>query len=129
MYETHSPDVAANARLAPTGEAHDAGLAPSLHCETLDVDGRAVVTLRGELDLASSPELLRQLQLLLNRPVTTLTLDLADLSFIDSSGLGALCRVRQDAADRGIALDLHRVPAHARRVLDITGLTPLFTMG
>src|SRR4249919_633068 len=117
MHETQSPDAAANARLAPTGEAHDPGLAPSLHCETLEVDGRAVVTLRGELDLASSPELQRQLQLLLNRPVTTLTLDLADLSFIDSSGLGALCQVRQDAEDRGIALDLHRVPAHARRVL------------
>jgi anti-anti-sigma factor len=129
MYETRSPDAAANARLAPTGEAHDAGLAPSLHCETLEVDGRAIVTLRGELDLASSPELLRQLQLLLNQPITTLTLDLADLSFIDSSGLGTLCRVRQDAEDRGIALDLHRVPDHARRVLEITGLTQLFTIG
>jgi anti-sigma B factor antagonist len=129
MYETQRRDAAANARLAPTGEAHDPGLAPSLHCETLDVDGRVVVTLRGELDLASSPQLLRQLQLLLSQPVTSLTIDLADLSFIDSSGLGTLCRVRQDAIDRGIALDLQRVPPHARRVLEITGLTPLFTIG
>jgi anti-sigma B factor antagonist len=128
-YKTQSPDAAANARLAPTGEAHDPGLAPSLHCETLDVDGCVVVTLRGELDLASAPELLRQLQLLLNRPVTSLTLDLADLSFIDSSGLGTLCQVRQDAMDRAIPLDLQRVPPHARRVLEITGLTPLFTIG
>jgi anti-sigma B factor antagonist len=129
MYETQSPDAVENARLAPTGEAHDAGLAPSLRCETADVDGGVVVTLRGELDLASSPELLRQLQLLLNRPITTLTLDLADMSFIDSSGLGALCVVRQEAEDRGIALNLNRVPAHARRVLEITGLTQLFTIG
>lgn len=129
MYETQSPDAVANARLAPTGAADDPGLAPSLHFETSEVDGRAVVTLRGELDLASSPELLRQLQLLVDRPLTTLTLDLAGLSFIDSSGLGALCRVRQDAEDRGIALDLNRVPANARRVLEITGLTPLFTIG
>lgn len=128
MYETHSPDAAVDPVPDPAGPVHEAGLSPSLVSETSVADGRAVVTLRGELDLASSPELLRRLHLLLDRPVTSLTLDLADLTFIDSSGLGTLCHALQEAEDQGITLTLDRVPDHARRVLEITGLTKRFNL-
>jgi anti-sigma B factor antagonist len=128
MYDTESPDLGSTARTTPPG-ARGAGLDPSLVCDTLEVDGRAVVTLRGELDLATAPDLLRTLQHLLDQRITALTLDLADLSFIDSSGLGTLCRVLADAQERGATLELDRVPDHARRVLEITGLTELFSLG
>jgi anti-anti-sigma factor len=128
VYETQSPDAVGDPVPAQAGPAHEAGLSPSLVCETVTVDDRAVVTLRGELDLASSPELLRRLQVLITRPVSTLRLDLADLTFIDSSGLGTLCHALEDAEAQGITLGLDRVPDHARRVLEITGLTKRFNL-
>ncbi len=127
MYETGSPDVAPIPQPAPRGAGLGAaGLDPSLTYDTVEVDGAAVVTLRGDLDLASAPELLRQLQSLVARPVTSVTVDLAGLAFLDSSGLGTLCRAQQEAEGRGIAFALDRVPSHARRVLEITGLSRQF---
>jgi anti-sigma B factor antagonist len=87
-----------------------------------------VVALRGELDLASAPELQRQLLALVERPVGALTLDLAGLEFLDSSGLGTLYRTRQAADEAGIALRLRSVPDHVLRVLDVTAMAPLFDL-
>jgi anti-sigma B factor antagonist len=104
-------------------------LEPTLRCNisTDEADG-VVVSLHGELDLAAAPELLRQLQAMLAEPVTSVTLDLDALEFIDSSGLGVLCQVQQVTQDRGIRLELVRVPRHARRVLEVTGLTETFNL-
>ena len=115
--------------LGNDGTDRDTSLEPSFRCEVPAVGAEPVVVLTGELDLASAPELSRQLERLLERPVTRITLDLAGLTFIDSSGLGALCRIQEQADTRGVAVVLRSVPDHARRVLEITGLTGLFPLG
>ncbi len=74
----------------------------------------------GELDMDSAPVLERVL------PVggESLTLDLEDLTFIDSTGLHAL--VKLAARLNGAApLVLDNVPAAVQRVLDIVGLESL----
>jgi len=91
-------------------------------------NGAVVVHLHGELDLASAPELQRELLALLARPVDDLTLDLGSLTFLDSSGLGALYRARQTADEQGIPLRLQAVPDHVMRVLDVTAMTELFDL-
>jgi anti-sigma B factor antagonist len=118
MYEPQSPETP-----GPGGN-----LEPTLRSDVAAENGAVVVALRGELDLAAAPELLRQLQAKLAEPVSALTLDLEGLEFIDSSGLGVLCQVQEDADARGIPLELVRVPHHARRVLEVTGLTEMFTL-
>src|SRR5262245_60426894 len=99
-----------------------------LCAETDRHDDRIVVYVRGELDLASSPALVRRLLELMNQQIDTLTLDLAGLEFIDSSALAALNTVHTSAQDRQIAFTLASVPPHARRVLDLTGLTEHFNL-
>jgi anti-sigma B factor antagonist len=91
-------------------------------------EGRVVVSMHGELDLASAPELQRELVALVGRPVGTLTLDLGGVTFLDSSGLGALYRARQAADEQGVSLRLEAVPDHVRRVLDVTAMAPLFDL-
>jgi anti-sigma B factor antagonist len=92
-----------------------------------DADG-VVVALRGELDLAAAPGLQRELLNLLERPVRSLTLDLGGLTFLDSSGLGSLYRLRLAADEHGVPLRLDAVPDHVMRVLDVTAMTPLFDL-
>jgi anti-sigma B factor antagonist len=89
----------------------------------------AVTTVRivGELDLATTPEL-RQLAFgeLAKATCTTLVLDVAGLTFLDSTGLGCWVELRNEALATGRSLRLDRVPDGARKTLTIGGLAPVF---
>ena len=88
-----------------------------------EIDGdHAVVRVVGELDLETAPRLREELVGLVNRGVTELVLDLADLDFIDSSGLSVLIMALKRLRERGGELRLRSVPARARRVLEASGL-------
>jgi anti-sigma B factor antagonist len=102
---------------------------PGFAYDVTQDDGVVVVRLRGELDLATAPELQRELLGILDRPVRALTLDLGELTFLDSSGLGALYRARQAAEAGRVTLRLEAVPEHVMRVLDVTAMAPLFDVG
>ena len=56
------------------------------------VNGATVVALCGELDVASSQELSDELAELIENGTTDLVIDLAQLAFIDSTGLSAILR-------------------------------------
>lgn len=118
MHESQSPET----------PGPDGSLEPMFRWVVSDDADPVVLALHGELDLVSAPVLLRQLRLLLDRTSSAMTVDMKDLAFIDSSGLGALCQALQEAKERGIALELVNVPDHARRVLEITGLTETFNL-
>jgi anti-sigma B factor antagonist len=92
-------------------------------------DGEWVVTVNGEVDVASSPQLRTELISLIDRDAQSIVLDLGEMSFIDSSGLGvlvgALKRLREH---NGRAIVLRGMQDPVRRVFEITGLTELFTI-
>jgi anti-sigma B factor antagonist len=79
-----------------------------------------VVTLHGELDVASADGLANSLFELAG---STLIVDLSDLSFMGSSGIGALVRARNRIRAGGLGdLVLARPGAIVRRALEIVGL-------
>jgi anti-sigma B factor antagonist len=83
----------------------------------------------GEVDVASSPALRAKIAELLDGGADRIVLDLSEMTFIDSSGLGvlvgALKRVRErDRSD----LVLTGLQGPPRRVFEITGLTELFSI-
>ena len=81
-------------------------------------DGATTVFLHGELDMASVPELERELD-----GVTGLVVfDCAGLSFVDSSGLAVFSRV-----DRSGGTRLRHVHGNVRRVLEVVALEHLVT--
>ncbi|WP_375496856.1 STAS domain-containing protein [uncultured Jatrophihabitans sp.] len=88
---------------------------------------RLIVSLEGELDLATVPQLREAAQPALNDPTcTTLVLDLAGLSFLDSTGLGCWIELRNATENTGKQLVLESVPPSAMRTVAIAGLAPLF---
>jgi len=89
-------------------------------------EGRRTVTVRGEVDLATAPELEARVRETLQDAPGGVDLDLAALSFIDSSGLRTLVALAKDAAARGGSLTLRNLPRHAQRVLELTGLDDWF---
>jgi anti-sigma B factor antagonist len=85
--------------------------------------GLAVVTISGEHDLSTAPELRRRLDVLLEEGKPTIV-DLSPATFIDSSILGVILdgRRRAEEGDVGFAV-VHSNGADAvDRVLEVTGL-------
>ena len=56
----------------------------------------------------------------------TLDLDLARVTFIDSTGLSALIDAQRSVRRDGLRLRLHHVPPAVARVVELTSLTELF---
>jgi anti-anti-sigma factor len=86
-------------------------------------DGDALeVALAGELDMAAAFKLESELdRLLARRAARRLVLDLAELTFIDSAGLGALLAIHDRAQDLGIEFVLSNPSDPVRRILDLSG--------
>ncbi|MFN8035452.1 MAG: STAS domain-containing protein [Acidimicrobiia bacterium] len=96
--------------------------------EVDDEGGVPVVSLRGEVDVASSPDLRDCLYRTIARGTERVVVDLAGLTFIDSSGLGVLVGALKRIRERGGELELRGLHDPSRRVFEITGLTKLFTV-
>jgi anti-sigma B factor antagonist len=92
--------------------------------ETATDSGARTLVLTGSVDIASKQVLTEAGRIaLLEHGAHRLTLDLAEVSFIDSSGLGALIELAGLAADRGSSFALRAPSRRVQRVLDLTGLT------
>ncbi len=91
-------------------------------------DGIVVVALTGSLDIYSLPALRDELEVLAG--TEPMVVDLSEVSLIDSAGLGALLRLSNRCAREGTTrFGLICPRRRLRRVFEITGLRPAFTMG
>ena len=86
----------------------------------------AVVRLRGELDIQTSIQLRRLLCQLIAAGDRQIVLDLSDLGFIDSAGLGVLVGGLKRARQRDGDLTLACPRPVVANVLDMTGLSTVF---
>lgn len=88
--------------------------------------GHCLVTLAGEIDLAVVPDLVTELEYALSHLSPRLILDVNAVSFIDSSGLGALVRTRRKAQELGGDLALVGASEQMDELLALTNLDQLF---
>lgn len=84
--------------------------------------GAIVVYIAGDLDYASAPVLRDLLPTLALSPGHTLVLNLADLTFCDSSGLTAFLTARSHALGAQAYIALAAAPPRTVNVLAIAGL-------
>lgn len=90
---------------------------------TVDIDD-GVVVVRGDIDMAGGPVLEAAIVGLEND--RTLVIDLAGVSFIDSSGLRSLLGASRRARARGADVALRSIGPEVTRLLEITGTTGQF---
>jgi anti-sigma B factor antagonist len=88
-----------------------------------DVEGPVLaVTVRGELDMSTSSELSEALAAAADHPVTEVTLDLAGVTFIDSSALRVLVLSGRALAEGGRTLQIGPRSDRVARILTMTHL-------
>jgi anti-sigma B factor antagonist len=97
---------------------------PSLSVRIAYAGDSATVTLAGEIDLLSSTALNRELNDLWDRvpPPARVLVELADVGFMDTSGVAALLTARRRAADVGCRLVVTSTSPVIARLFAITGL-------
>jgi anti-sigma B factor antagonist len=85
-----------------------------------------VLSLTGELDLADAPALREALRQAVERAPKRLVVDLSEVTFVDSTVLGALVEAR--SALGGEAFALAAPGLEVRRALEVSGLDRHFTI-
>jgi anti-sigma B factor antagonist len=95
-------------------------IARALEIEEFVEAGGARLALRGELDIATVPQLQEAVAAALERSPGELTIDLRTLSFLDSSGLRQFILLAERAEQEGWRLALVRPGPPALLVFQIT---------
>jgi anti-sigma B factor antagonist len=91
-------------------------------------EGEIVLDVDGALDLATSDRLRAVADNALRDGTRHLVLDLAEVDFIDSTGVGALVAIRNLAIERAVTLTLRDPSEPARRILELSTLVEVFTV-
>ena len=91
-------------------------------------EGLPVVAVSGEVDVYSAPTLAERLNELLRNGRNRLVVDLRDVGFLDSTGLGVLVEARAAAVETGGALPLVCNQERIRKLFTITGLDGVFAI-
>ncbi len=99
----------------------------AISSERLDA-GRGLVSLRGEVDIYTAPRLKEQLAALLDGGATGIVVDLAEVTFIDSTALGVLIGGVRRLHEAGGRMALVVATRPVERVLTLTGLDRVFTI-
>ncbi|MFI6009628.1 STAS domain-containing protein [Streptomyces sp. NPDC051243] len=94
---------------------------PQLNVHRHDHATRALITLAGEIDLATAPLVDAALAACLRDGIRTADVDLRAVTFCDASGLNALLTASRIATDAGTTLQLHNPTPALARVIEITG--------
>ncbi len=93
------------------------------------VDGTALMTVLGEIDFSNADDVAAGLRAAVAEwSPEELRIDLAEATFVDSSGLGALIEGYRAAVEAGCRFVVVNPSDSFRRVLSVTGLTELFGM-
>jgi len=120
-------------RAAPDGENGEMGavfdLAHALQLELayqVAADGKAIVRVRGELDIATADQAYAYLRDVVDSQDGPVMMNLSELSFCDAAGLGVLARVAGHARRSGRSLKLTAARPALLRIMHITGMDEAF---
>ena len=95
---------------------------------TTDHDGVAVVSVSGEVDVYTAPQLRSALDEQISVGRTRLVVDMSEVGFVDSTGLGVLVGRLKLVRAHGGWLRLVCTDERTLRVFNITGLDKVFSI-
>lgn len=98
------------------------GIAEQLQVNSRTEKDRIVISLDGELDMASAPLLQAALEDAEAGTASALVLDLRELRFMDSTGLRIILWARERLRSRGQELALTTSSSQVQRLLSVSGV-------
>ncbi|GGF95616.1 STAS domain-containing protein [Paenibacillus abyssi] len=90
-------------------------------------EGRCIVYVSGEFDLEVAAQMRAAMAPLVELTDRELTLNLRDLKYIDSTGIGILVSVLKARNAKQASFTVEAIPPTIRKLFDMTGITPFLT--
>jgi len=90
--------------------------------DTRRADGSSLLTIAGELDIATVPVVRERLTALTDGGARRLVVDLRDVSFMDSTGLAAFIHAKMRLGDEGAMTLVLEPDSYARLIFEVAGL-------
>jgi anti-sigma B factor antagonist len=85
-------------------------------------DGGVLLTVAGELDIATVPVVRERLSALIEGGARRVVVDLRDVSFMDSTGLAAFIHAKMRLGDEGRLTLVMEADSYARLIFEVAGL-------
>jgi anti-anti-sigma factor len=105
---------------------------PNFSIATAPTDGETRIYLRGELDVASAPELEHALDVAFSAPEASrpapVVIDCAGLSYCDSFGVRAIILAARRASDAEVGIRIEHAIGRVRQILEISGVGEIVTI-
>jgi anti-anti-sigma factor len=104
-------------------------LPPTFELDVDEVDDKtAVVSVRGEIHLATAPEFSERLNAVIADGHTSVVVDLTEVGFIDSTGLSVLLNALRRITRAGGTLSLVCTNPTVMRLFEVTKMDTTFTI-
>ncbi|NLJ41623.1 MAG: STAS domain-containing protein [Clostridiales bacterium] len=87
------------------------------------------VLIIGEVDVYNAPELKKKFHDLAEQHRGDFVLDCADLTYIDSTGLGVLISLLKKVKEYDGSIEINNLKPFIHKIFVITGLDKIFTIG
>lgn len=84
--------------------------------------GKTLVTVVGEVDVSNAGELREAVDSALEAAPAEVSVDLAEVSYIDSTGIGVLVGAATRAQEAGVAFSVAHPQTNVKRVLGLLGV-------
>ncbi|WP_246070675.1 STAS domain-containing protein [Paenibacillus kobensis] len=97
------------------------------YLRTENQEGRCTVYVNGELDLESASQMRAAMATLVELTDRELVLNLRELRYIDSTGIGILVSVLKARHAKEAPFIVEAIPPNIRKLFDMTGITPFLT--
>ena len=103
---------------------------PQLACSITQTDGTLTLAVAGEIDLATTPQLTDAIEraVFSIAPPQNFVVDLAEVSFMDSTGAHILVETENRLSDLGISLRIRGATTSTLRLLHLTGVDALLNL-
>lgn len=88
---------------------------------------KVVVQLHGDLDLAAAKEFRAFMGPIVDDTAIDLALDLEQLTYIDSTGIGILISILKMRHEQQASFTIMNVPPHVQKLFDMTGISKFLT--
>ena len=104
------------------------GMGPDFFVTRSDDERAAILRLKGAFDGVAAPLVRQAVSSVLCDGVDAVVLDLSEVEFIDSAGLGALVGAWKRAQAEGVTFTLRAPSPRVERALGVTALSRVFTV-
>ena len=93
-----------------------------LNISTSPTPERYTISVSGEVDISNADKLREAIDFSLEQPTEEICLDLTDVAYIDSTGIGVLVGAAHHAADHGKGFSAINAQAGVMRVAQLLGV-------